>query len=93
LRAWKDWLINFDEMNFTKWVRELEGKGIVSMKPHPVVPFVLVVVEVLLLFFVNRVGIEWLEVYLYYLIGFTFVFAVLHLIVVRIVGKKLKRKK
>ena len=48
-------------------------------------PFILVVVEILLLFFVR---VEWMKVSLYYLIGFTFVFAVLHLVVVLIVKGK-----
>jgi hypothetical protein len=74
-------------MSFVSWIRKLERKGIVSRKPHSVVPFLLVVFEVMLVLIVRTGGARWLEVYLYYLIGFTLVFAVVHLIVVRIVGK------
>ena len=67
-------------MKFSKWIKKLKKKGIISRWPPIWVPFVLVVIILVEGFFFPFEG---LRVALYYLAGFTFLFAVAHWIVVR----------
>lgn len=72
-------------MNLSKKIKHLERKGIISKKPHPIVPFILGFVILIIGIAVRDIGIDkiWSSSLLF-LAGFTFLFAVLHLIVVRI---------
>lgn len=72
-------------MNFSKKIKRLERKGIISRKPHPVIPFILGFVILITGVAVRDIGIDkiWSSSLLF-LAGFTFLFAVLHLIVVGI---------
>ena len=75
-------------MNFSKKIKELEKKGIISRKPNPVVPFILSFISLALGILIFYINIE--KVFnrlLFFLAGFSFIFAVLHLIVVKILKK------
>ena len=72
-------------MKFSRWVRRLEKKKIISRWPHPVVPFVLCGIILIEGYFFP---IERLRVVLYYLAGFTFVFGILHWIIVSVLQRK-----
>ena len=71
-------------MNFSKKIKELEKKGIISRKPNPVVPFILSFISLALGILVSYINVD--KIYsnlFFFLAGFSFIFAVLHLIVVR----------
>ena len=75
-------------MNLSKKIRNLEKRGIISRKPNPAVPFILAFISLGLGFITFRLGIDKIWGYaFFYLAGFSFVFAILHLIVVKIVKK------
>jgi hypothetical protein len=67
--------------SFSRKIKNLEKRRIISRKPHPAIPFVL-------FFIILILGIitpyENFSYALFALSGFTLVFAILHLIVVRI---------
>jgi len=72
-------------VSLKKFLRRLERKKIISRKPHPVIPFVLAFVSLTLGLLVSQLDINKIFSYAYFfLAGFSFVFAILHLIVVRI---------
>lgn len=76
-------------MLFSNYVKNLEKKGIISRKPHPIVPFVLAFVSLVLGIIVLYMDVDKVWSYaFFFLAGFSFVFAILHLIVVRIVEGK-----
>jgi hypothetical protein len=67
-------------MNFSKKIKRLERKGIVSRKPHPAIPFILAFIALILGILTPDKTFS----YAFFLLaGFSFLFAVLHLIVVR----------
>ena len=72
-----------------KTIKKLEKKGIISRKPHPAIPFTLAFIILILgILTLNvNVNIFWTRAF-FYLAGFTFIFAILHLIVVKIVEDK-----
>lgn len=76
-------------MEFSKKIKNLEKRGIISKKPNPIIPFVLsFIILILGVLTLNiNTGIFWARAF-FYLAGFTFVFAILHLIVVKIVENK-----
>jgi hypothetical protein len=77
------------KMNFSDYVKSLEKRGIISRKPYPVVPFVLVFISLVLGIIVLYMDVDKIWSYaFFFLAGFSFVFAILHLIVVRIIGGK-----
>ena len=70
-------------MNFSKRIENLEKRGIVSRKPHPAIPFILTFIALIL----GILTPDKIFSYAFFLLaGFSFLFAVLHLIVVRILG-------
>ena len=78
-------------MNFSNHIKKLEKRGIISRKPHPVIPFVLafiIFIFGIITFYIN-VDNFWSYSF-FFLAGFTFIFAILHLIVVKIVERKIK---
>ena len=78
-------------MNFSNHIKKLEKRGIFSRKPHPVIPFILafiIFIFGIITFYVNIDNI-WGSAF-FFLAGFTFIFAILHLIVVKIVERKIK---
>ena len=76
-------------MNFSDYVNDLEKRGIISRKPNPVIPFVLTFISLVLgiIVFYMDIGKIWSYAF-FFLAGFSFVFAILHLIVVRIIERK-----
>jgi hypothetical protein len=68
-----------------KTIKNLEKRGIVSRKPHPIVPFILAIIILVLGIVVRNIGVGkiWSSS-LFFLAGFTLIFALLHLVVVRV---------
>tara|TARA_Y100000294_G_scaffold167156_1_gene176057 strand:- start:615 stop:848 length:234 start_codon:yes stop_codon:yes gene_type:complete len=76
-------------MNFSNYIKNLERRGIISRKPHPVVPFILAFISLVLGIIVLYMNVDKIWSYaFFFLAGFSFVFAILHLIVVRIIERK-----
>tara|TARA_Y100000034_G_scaffold70987_1_gene85569 strand:- start:3970 stop:4203 length:234 start_codon:yes stop_codon:yes gene_type:complete len=76
-------------MNFSDYVNDLEKRGIISRKPNPVIPFVLTFISLVLGIIVFYINVDKIWSYaFFFLAGFSFVFAILHLIVVRIIERK-----
>lgn len=72
-------------MDFSKKIKRLERKGIISRKPHPLIPFVLGLISLILWIIVKNIEIGNFFIQISsFLVVFSFLFAVLHLIVVRI---------
>jgi len=72
-------------MSFSKTIKKLERKKIISRKPHPAIPFVLAFISLTLGLLVSQLNINIIFSYLFFfLAGFSLVFAILHLIVVKI---------
>ncbi|MCH8945835.1 MAG: hypothetical protein IIA85_02845 [Nanoarchaeota archaeon] len=80
-------------MNLSKKIKNLEKRGIISRKPPPIVPFILAFISLGFGIITFRLGIDkiWGHAF-FYLAGFSFVFAIFHLIVVKIVEGKYKNK-
>ena len=75
-------------MNLSKKIKNLEKRGIISRKPNPVVPFILTFISLGFGIITFRLGIDKIWSYaFFFLAGFSFIFAILHLIVVKIVEK------
>lgn len=75
-------------MNFLKKIKKLEEKGIVSRKPHPVIPFIIGFISLAFGISVSYIDIgKIFSRTFFFLSGFSFIFAVLHLIVVKILKK------
>ncbi len=75
------------KMNLLRYIKSLERRGIVSRKPHPVIPFVLAFVSLalgIIVFYIDKTN----SYALFFLAGFIFIFAILHWIVVRAVNRK-----
>ena len=73
-------------MKFSVWIKRLEKRRIISRKPHPIIPFILsfiILILGILIFYLDQNRIWNYVVFL--IAGFSFIFAILHLIVVRIV--------
>lgn len=80
-------------MNLSKKIKNLEKRGIISRKPNPIIPFVLAFVSLGFGIITFRLGMDKIGGYaFFYLAGFSFVFAILHLIVVKILEGKYKNK-
>jgi|TARA_B100001971_G_C18256486_1_gene582611 hypothetical protein len=71
-------------MKFKKWIKKLEKRGIVSKEPHPILPFILTIIIILLSFItLNLETSKKLAHALFYLAGFSFIFSIIHWIVAR----------
>ncbi len=80
-------------MNLSKKIKNLEKRGIISRKPNPVIPFVLTFISLGLGIITFYFSMDKIWGYaFFYLAGFSFVFAIFHLIVVKIVEGKYKNK-
>ena len=76
-------------MSFTKLIKKLHKKGIVSKKPHPIIPFLLGIISLLLLALISLTEDKILSkyvIFLYIFTGFIFIFAILHWIVVKMLN-------
>jgi len=72
-------------MNFSRTIRRLERKGIISREPNPFLPFLLAFISLILGIFTSYMDLNKIFGYvLFSLAGFTFIFAILHWIVVGI---------
>ena len=81
-------------MNLSKTIKNLERRGIISRKPNPILPFILTLISLSFGIITFHLGMDKIWSYaFFYLAGFTFVFAILHLIVVKIVKGKYKNKR
>lgn len=79
-------------MNFSKWIIKLKKKKIVSEKPHPIIPFILVVIIFGLTIYGKTLENKKLDYFMYFFVLFTFLFAIGHWIVSKIIKKgKFKR--
>jgi len=73
-------------MKFSVWIKRLEKRGIISRKPHPIIPFILsfiILILGIMMFYLDQNRI-WGYV-VFFIAGFSFIFAILHWMVVRIV--------
>lgn len=78
-------------MNFSNHIKKLEKRGIISRKPNPVIPFILAFIILILgiIIFYSNIDNIWGYIF-FFLFGFSFIFAILHWIVVKIVEGKIK---
>ena len=74
-------------MYIKRIIKNLHRKGIISKAPHPLIPFL--ISALFLLFFIYKKYLygEYLSNILIFLTIFSFIFGILHLIVVRILDK------
>ena len=76
-------------MNFLNYIKKLEIIGIISWKALPVLLVVLAFVSLVLGFIVFYMNVDKIWAYaFFFLAGFSFIFAILHFIVVRFLEKK-----
>jgi hypothetical protein len=78
-------------MGFKKFVMDLEKKKVITIEPHPAIPFIIFFLA--LGFGINVLYSEADNLFGYvffFLAGFTLIFAILHWIIVRIVRKRNK---
>jgi len=76
-------------MNLSRFIKKLEKKGIVSRKPRPIIPFILFLVIITFGVATFYFNINKFFSYAFFILAtFTFVFAILHYIVVRILENK-----
>jgi len=69
-------------MKFAKWLKNLEKRGIISRTPHPMVLFILSFIALSLGFASSKIiGAKILEIPLYFMAGFGFLFSIGHFIV------------
>ena len=72
-------------MNLSEKIKELERKRIISRKPNPIIPFLLAfMIFITGIITKNIVTNNSLTYALFFLSGFAFVFAIIHLIIVKI---------
>ena len=75
-------------MNLAKKIKKLEKNGIVSRNPPPMIPFIIGFISLAFGIFVSYIDIEKIfSRIFFFLAGFSFIFAVLHLIIVKILKK------
>ena len=70
--------------NILRVLKHLEKRKIITKKPHPIIPFILGIIILLLI----RISPSSFNPILYLLAIFTFIFAILHWVVVIILKKK-----
>jgi len=81
------------QMNLSKTIKNLERRKIISRKPHPATPFILVFISLGFGIITFQLGIDKIWSYAFFSIaGLSFIFAIFHLIVVKIVEGKYKNK-
>ena len=67
-------------VKFSSWIKKLERRKIVSKKPHPIFPFILSFISLLFGFLIFEIYRN-ISYYLFFIAGFSFIFAIVHLIV------------
>jgi len=70
-------------MKLKRYIKNLEKKRIISKAPHPIIPFLLGLLIYLLSIWSNKINYVFGKLFLYLAI-FTFIFAIIHLIVYKI---------
>tara|TARA_Y100000310_G_C20662204_1_gene805392 strand:+ start:1075 stop:1305 length:231 start_codon:yes stop_codon:yes gene_type:complete len=76
-------------MQLKNKLKSLEKRHIISRKPHPIIPFILgLIIIILIIYTNNQLTNKTLNLFLYLLAIITFVFAIIHLIVVIFLKKK-----
>lgn len=70
-------------MGFSNWIKKLEKKRIVSRKPAPAVVFLISFVAFYLAWIVNKAGETIITKFLIGLGIFSFIFAIVHWVVVK----------
>ena len=81
----KDYCLSEFKMKFSTWIKRLEKRKIISRFPPPIIPFIMGFIFLILGFVVLSLNqSKILGSVVFYIAGFTFIFAILHLIVVRV---------
>jgi len=78
-------------MKFSVWIKRLEKRRIISRKPHPAIPFILSFIILalgIITSYIDNIDKIWSCAF-FFLAGFSFIFAILHWMVVRICDRKL----
>jgi len=73
-------------MKFSAWIKRLEKRRIISRKPHPAIPFILSFIILglgIITSYIDDIDKIW-SCALFFLAGFSVIFAILHYMVVRI---------
>ena len=81
-------------MKFKKLIINLYKKRIISEKPHPLIPFSLGIITIIFLVIINYMNNNFFNQFKSMLIGlgiFIFIFAILHLIVWKIIKKNYRK--
>lgn len=79
-------------MNLSSYIKNLEKKGIISRKPNPIIPFILTFISLVLGIILLNLNVNKFFIYaFFFLSGFTFVFAILHWIVIRVLEEKTQK--
>ena len=79
--------MNSNKMDIKNTIKKLHKQGVISKKPHPVVPFILTILFLFFFIFKEKLYIEYLSNTLIFLVLFSFIFAILHLIVCIVLEK------
>ena len=76
--------------SLSRILKSLEKRKIITKKPHPIIPFILgfVVIGLIKIAMVTQANNNILITLLYILAIFTFIFAILHWVVVIVLKKK-----
>lgn len=74
-------------MNLEKKIIQLKKRGIVTEKPHPIIPFILGFIILGLAIYGRTLGNKSLNYFMYSFSAFTFLFAVGHWFVARVIKK------
>lgn len=71
-------------MSIKQLIMSLEKRGIISRKPHPIIPFLITIVFYILLTIIKKLNMGDIIINVsVFLLIFSFIFAILHLIVVK----------
>ena len=77
------------KMNLSNWIKRLEKKRIISRKPHPAILFILSLIILTLGIVGSYLNPDNTYNYIiFFIAGFSFIFSILHLIVVIVVSGK-----
>ena len=77
-------------MNFSKFILKLKKKKIISEKPHPIIPFILSFIILVLAIYGRRLENQGFDYFMYSFTIFSFLFAIGHYIIFRIIKKNKK---
>ena len=74
-------------MSLKTYLKNLEKKKIISKKPHPIIPILLALI-IFILYLINPINNKVMEIALKSLLIFTIIFALIHLIITKILKTK-----